>query len=296
MIFNVQRFSTHDGEGIRTIIFYKGCPLRCLWCSNPESQSFGYSVMYDKKICRDFGDCLNADPKAIARTDHHGIQIQRELLADPEKLKDICASKAITVSGESKSVEELLYEIEKDTPFYMKKGGVTISGGEPLSQGEELTILLQKLKDRNINIQMETSLHVTWKKAARCIGLVDTFLVDLKHIHKEKFKSFIQGDAALVMDNLIKLTDAEAHVIVRIPVIPGFNHSENEMGQIIDFTASLQNVHEIHFLPYHTFGIEKYKMLGMEYKFGQNEPVQESTLEPYYEYAQLKGLQTSIGG
>ena len=296
MIFNIQRFSTHDGDGIRTIVFYKGCPLRCLWCSNPEGQSFGYDVMYDKKICRNFGNCLSADGKTITRIENNGIQINRELLTESEKLRDICPSKALTVSGESKSVEELLIEIGKDTPFYREDGGVTLSGGEPLSQGEDLTALLQELNSRNINVNMETSLHVQWDKLDRCIGLVDTFLVDLKHTDKNKFSMYVEGDASLVMDNLTKLTDTDAHVIVRIPVIPGFNHSINEMNRMIDFVSSLKSVHEIHFLPYHTFGIEKYNMLGMDYTFSLNDQVQDSEIEPYIEYAQSKGLQTKIGG
>ena len=296
MIFNIQRFSTHDGDGIRTVIFYKGCPLRCLWCSNPESQSFGYSVMYDKSRCKNFGDCIKADNKAITQIKNNGIQIDRELLKKPEKLKNICASKALTISGESKSVDELLFEIEKDTPFYRDGGGVTLSGGEPLSHGEELFTLLQKLKDRKINVYVETSLHVNWREVARCIGLVDTFLVDLKHTDKEKFKAFTQGDAELVINNLRKLTDSETHVIIRIPVIPGFNFSENEMKQIIEFVTSLKNVNEIHFLPYHTYGVEKYKMLGMNYLFGHKKQVKDSELDPFVQYAQSKGFQTKIGG
>ncbi|MEN8226876.1 MAG: glycyl-radical enzyme activating protein [Bacteroidota bacterium] len=296
MIFNIQRFSTHDGDGIRTIIFYKGCPLRCQWCSNPESQSFGYSVMYDQKICRNFGDCLLADGKAITPMENNGIQINRKLLTEPETLKDLCASKALTISGDITSVDEILSEVEKDVPFYREDGGVTLSGGEPLSQGDDLITLLKKLKSRNINVNMETSLHVNWDKVARCIGLVDTFLADLKHTDRSKFSIFTEGDASLVMDNLTRLADTNARVIVRIPVIPGFNHSEDEMNQMIDFVSSLENIHEVHFLPYHTMGIEKYNMLGMEYSFGDTRQVRDTELAPYVQYAQLKELQTKIGG
>lgn len=296
MIFNIQRFSIHDGDGIRTVIFYKGCPLRCLWCSNPESQSFGYSVMYNKKKCRNFLDCIKEDNKAITRITKNGILINRQLLDKPEKLKDICASKALTISGESKSVDELLIEIEKDTPFYREDGGVTLSGGEPLSHGEELISLLQKLKSRNIKVNIETSLYVYWKKVAKCIGLVETFLVDLKHTDKAKFKTFTQGDAEIVMNNLNKLTETDAHVIVRIPVVPGFNFSENEMKQMIEFVTTLRNVKEIHFLPYHTYGVEKYRMLGIDYVFSNNKPVQDSELKPFIQYALSKGLRTKIGG
>ena len=296
MIFNIQRFSTHDGNGIRTIIFYKGCPLRCQWCSNPESQSFGYSVMYDPKYCRNFGDCISTEANAISRNENHGIQINQKLLQHPEKLKNTCVTKALTVSGEQRTVSELLVEIEKDLLFYREEGGVTLSGGEPLAQGEDFVLLLQELKKKGVNVFVETSLHVNWEKVDRCIGLVDTFLVDLKHTNQEKFRRFTNGDAELVMNNLKKLNDSEAHIIVRIPVIPGFNHSQKEMKQMIDFVATLNNVTEIHFLPYHTFGAEKYKMLGMEYLFGNEKQVQDSELNSYIEYAHLKKFQTKIGG
>jgi pyruvate formate lyase activating enzyme len=252
--------------------------------------------MYDEKLCRNFEDCINSTNGAITRLKTSGIRINRELISEPRILKDVCAAKALTVSGETKSVDELLTEVEKDLPFYHDAGGVTLSGGEPLSQGDELTALLQELKVRSINVNIDTSLHVNWRNVARCIGLVDTFLVDMKHTDKDKFKTFVQGDAELVMKNLKKLTDSDVHVIIRVPVIPGFNHNEQEMKQIIDFVTSLRNINEIHFLPYHTYGLEKYKMLGMDYTFGNKEQVQDSELKPYLQYAHAKGLQTKIGG
>jgi len=296
MIFNIQRYSTHDGDGIRTLIFYKGCPLRCEWCSNPESQSFVPGILYDSKICKHFGDCTLTFPEAISQPGKNGVKIKRELIAEPEKLRDVCASKALTISGESKSVDELLAEVEKDLPFYREDGGVTLSGGEPLAQGDELPLFLQRLHKRNISTYMETSLHVKWKLVERCIGLVNTFLVDLKHTDPVKFHRYVKGDAALVMENLERLAYFGVHVVVRIPVIPGFNHSEEEIRTMIDFVSTIKGIKEIHFLPYHTFGVEKYRMLGMEYLFDSTVQVEEEELVPYVQYAQSKGFTTKIGG
>ncbi len=296
MIFNIQRFSTHDGRGVRTIIFYKGCLLRCAWCSNPESQSFGYSIMYDKKTCKNFGDCLKGNNKAITSGSDGGILINRQQIDKPEQLRDVCASKALTVSGEKKSVDELLVEIEKDRLFYRNNGGVTFSGGEPLAQGEELISLLRELKNRDIDVAIETTLYVAWDKVERCLGLVGTFLVDLKHTDKTKFNTYTGGDLDVVLTNLKKLANQNENIIIRVPVIPEFNHSEHEMKEIIDFAATCKNVAEIHFLPYHTLGVEKYKMVGMEYKFGIKKQVSDSELTGYIEYAKLVGLQTKIGG
>lgn len=294
MIFNIQRFSTHDGNGIRTLIFYKGCPLRCQWCSNPESQSFESEIMYNKKNCKNFGDCLTAS-NAISKS-KNGISINRKQLKNPEMLKNICISKAMTVVGEKKSVGELLTEIDKDLLFYNEDGGVTLSGGEPLSQGDDLVELLKQLKSKNININMETTLHVKWERVERCLGLVNTFLVDLKHINTYKFKKYTKGNSQLVINNLIKLDETSEEYIIRIPVISEFNHSEKEMKEIIDFVASLKNAKEIHFLAYHTFGVEKYKMLGVKYPFSKVKNVEEKELTPYIKYAQTLGLKTKIGG
>lgn len=296
MIFNIQRYSTHDGDGIRTLIFYKGCPLRCQWCSNPESQSFTPSILYDSKICKHFSDCALVAPEGIVVSADHGMEIKRDLISDPEKLRDVCASRALTISGESKTVDELLAEVEKDLPFYQENGGVTLSGGEPLAQGMELVVLLQSLHKRGIGTNVETSLHVKWELVERSIGLVRTFLVDLKHTDPKKFKHYTKGEVTLVMDNLEKLAYFGAHVVVRIPVIPGFNHSLPEIKQIIDFVTTVKGLKEIHFLPYHTFGMEKYKMLGMEYLFNNTAQVREEELLPYVQYAQLQGFTTKIGG
>lgn len=296
MIFNIQRYSTHDGTGIRTIVFYKGCPLRCTWCCNPESQSFGYSLMYDARICKSFGDCIKTDPQAII-PEGDSIRINRSSLPHPEKYRSVCLSKALTVSGEEKPAEELVKEIEKDLAFFRQSGGgVTLSGGEPLSQGEEMISLLHRLKEKSIPVFMETSLHVRWEQIEPCLGLVNTFLVDLKHTDPEKFRAFTQGDASLVLENLWKLARSGARYIIRVPVIPGFNHSREEIGSIIDFTVSLNQAGEIHFLPYHSLGREKYTMLGMEYTFGSHAPVDEQDLRAYVEEAESKGLTAKIGG
>lgn len=296
MIFNIQRYSTHDGEGIRTLVFYKGCPLRCQWCSNPESQSFQASILYDSRSCKNFGDCALRAPEAIFPISGNGLQIHRELISEPENLRDVCAAKALTVSGEELSVEELMAEVRKDLPFFREDGGVTLSGGEPLAQDFRLIEFLQRLHEENIRCNMETSLHVKWDLVERTIGLVNIYLVDLKHMDPVKFREYTHGDANLVMENLRKLAYFGAHVVVRIPVIPGFNHSQKEIQNMINEVTLIKGIREIHFLPYHTFGMEKYRMMGMDYKFNHTAPVPETELLHYVEYAESKGFSTKIGG
>jgi pyruvate formate lyase activating enzyme len=295
LVFNIQRFSTHDGEGIRTIIFYKGCPLRCQWCSNPESQSFEPSILYDPKKCKGFGDCIEKDPVGIKKNGS-GLNINRSI-SDPDKIRNACVAKAMNVVGEYKGTADLLHEINKDISFYnQSKGGVTLSGGEPLAQGLELIDFLAELKIRDIDVSVETSLHIRWDSVERCFGMVNTFLVDLKHIDKEKFGLYTGGDLDLVLVNLKKLTDSGENIIIRIPVIPEFNHSENEMFGIIDFVSGLKTIKEIHFIPYHSLGIGKYEMLGMNYAFGEKKPVDPQELTAYINYAISKGFKTKTGG
>jgi len=296
MIFNIQRFSTHDGQGIRTMIFYKGCPLSCKWCCNPESQTYDYSLMYDPGLCKNFRDCIGTGNEAVIPL-KNGIKIEWSSVQHTDKLKGVCASRALTVSGEEISVDALLLEIDKDKPFYNgSEGGVTLSGGEPLSQGEDMERLLSGLKKQNIDVAIETSLHVSWEMIARCLALTDTFLVDLKHTDIEKFKLYTGGDVCLVLDNLIKLADCHNNVIIRIPVIPDFNHTDQEMNKIIEFSASLKTVREIHFLPFHNLGKEKYNMLGMEYSYSGKRQVNINGLSGYLNYAESLGLIAKIGG
>jgi pyruvate formate lyase activating enzyme len=234
--------------------------------------------------------------KAIT-SEKNRIKIDWSSLQHSDDLRGICVSKALTVSGEEKSVRDLLAEIDKDKPFYNgSEGGVTLSGGEPLSQGEDLVRLLLELKQRKIDVVIETSLHVGWDIVERYIDLTGTFLVDLKHTAIEKFKFFTGGDACLVLDNLIKLTERHNNVIIRVPVIPDFNHTDQEMKKIIEFSASLKAVKEIHFLPFHNLGMGKYNMLGMEYSYSGKRQVDNKELSDYLKYSESLGLMAIIGG
>jgi pyruvate formate lyase activating enzyme len=252
--------------------------------------------LYDSKLCKNFRDCLKVGDGAII-SGKNGIEINRAAIRNPEIFRDICLSRAITVSGEEKTINEILAEIEKDLPFYKQSGGgVTLSGGEPLSQGQEIVTLLKELKQRNINVAIETSLHVPWENIDSCVSLTDTFLVDLKHTGKEKFTSFTGGDADLVLENLRSLSACHNNIIVRVPVIPGFNHTKSEINGIIDFAVSLKTIREIHFLPFHNLGEGKYEMAGLDYLYQGAPRVDAIELKAYADYAKSVGLNVSIGG
>jgi len=288
-VFNIQRYSIHDGEGIRTNIFFKGCQLSCMWCNNPESIDPAPSIMFDERLCQQFGDCLKIGQGQIYN-DNGRLVIKRDLISDASIYNNICPSKAIIISGQDLNVSQILKEIEKDIPFYkMSGGGVTLTGGEPLAQGSELKDLIIELKKREINVSVETSLHLTWEVIENFIEVIDVFLTDLKHVDTVKFRKFTGGDASLVMNNFKNLNKTGKNFIVRVTVIPTFNFSKEELFSIIDFASSLTNASEINFIPYHSLAKEKYSMLGKEYLFGNHSKVEKTELKPFTDYAEQKG-------
>ena len=293
-VFNIQRYSIHDGNGVRTNIFFKGCPLHCSWCNNPESIDPAPSIMFDERICRQFAECLKPCNGGII-LENNKLVITRNLIPDSTIYNNICPSKAMIVSGQEKSIEQILQEIEKDIPFYkMSGGGVTLTGGEPLSQGPELQDLIIQLKKRSIHVSVETSLHLPWETIENYLNLVDLFLADLKHLDNDKFTQYTGGNASLVIENFKKLDKSGKKFIIRVPVIPQFNFSPAELFEIIDFAAGLKNVLEINFIPFHTLAKEKYLMLGKEYTFGNLRNIEKSELKPFAEHAEQKGLISKI--
>lgn len=289
-VFNIQRYSIHDGDGVRTNIFFKGCPLRCLWCNNPESLDPAPTIMFDERLCHRFGDCMKAANGDIT-VENEKLVIRRNSISNLTLYTTICPARALIVCGEEKSVQEILIEIEKDIPFYnMSDGGVTLSGGEPFSQGPELMELLIELKKREIHVSVETSLHLPWEIIEKYLDLIDLFLADLKHLDNDKFTKYTGGNSTLVTDNFKKLDETGRKYIVRVPVIPGFNFSESELFAIIDFVAQLKNAYEIDFIPFHSLAKEKYLMLGKEYLYGDQNTIQKTELMPFTEYAERKGL------
>ena len=293
-VFNIQRYSIDDGRGVRTNIFLKGCPLRCLWCNNPESLEATPSIMFDERLCNQFGDCLEAGNGQII-LENNKLIINRDLISDPVIYSNICPSKALIITGREKSVLEILQEIEKDIPFYeISEGGVTLTGGEPLAQGPELKELITELKKRGIHVSVETSLHLPWEIIENYTNLIDMFLADLKHIDTHKFTKYTGGNATLVINNFKRLDETGKKFIVRVPVIPGFNNSYSELTAIIDFASGLKNVSEIHFIPFHSLAKEKYIMLGMDYKYGDHRKIEKNELIPFAEYAEHAGHTAKI--
>jgi len=223
------------------------------------------------------------------------LVIHRNLIPNPEVYSDVCPSRALIILGEEKNVTEIIQEIEKDIPFFrMSEGGITLTGGEPFSQGPELKDLIVELNNRGIHVSAETSLHVPWEVIENYVNMVDLFLADLKHIDNDKFTKQTGGNATLVIDNFKKLDETGRKFIVRIPVIPGFNFSDRELKAILDFATGLKNAVEINLIPSHSLAEEKYMMLGLDYKYGNYPKIGKAELVPYVDYAENRGIATKI--
>lgn len=299
MIFNIQRYSTHDGPGIRTVVFLKGCSLGCRWCQNPESISRKRDLMYDARLCLDGCDlCEKAAPPVIKRV-LNGLLIHREYLTDNhlDALTNCCPSQALTVCGENKNIEDIMAAVLRDRPFYDRSGGgITLSGGEPFMNPEMALGLLKASHEAGIHTAVETCLHVPWRYIEPCLPYVDLFLTDIKHVDEDAFKQWTDGSARRVMDNLRRLAKAGKQMTIRVPLIPGFNADETSIKAITRFAADELNVREIHFLPYHTLGMNKYNLLDKPYNAPEKSLDAPALLAFAQEYASQKGLTSTLRG
>lgn len=299
MIFNIQRYSTHDGPGIRTVVFLKGCSLGCRWCQNPESRSREPELLFDARLClAGCQRCCDVAPQAIHR-DGGNIVIARERIsaADNVALKTCCPTQALTVCGEETTVSEIMRTVLRDAPFYQRSGGgITLSGGEPFMSPALTRALLEESHRHGIHTAVETCLHVPWRYIEPCLPFTDLFLADLKQVDEVRFKQWTDGSAKRVMDNLARLADAGKNLIIRVPLIPGFNADEASIQAITDFAAERLGVSEIHFLPYHTLGMNKYTLLNLPYLAPDKPLDNPALLEFAQSYAHRKGLTAILRG
>ena len=300
MIFNIQRYSTHDGPGIRTVVFLKGCSLGCRWCQNPESRARQQDLLFDPRLCLDGCDlCQKAAPEVIERM-INGLVIHRERLNDDSlrALNECCPTQALSVCGEEKSANEIMATVLRDKPFYERSGGgMTLSGGEPFMNPELALQLLKSAHENGIHTAVETCLHVPWRYLEPALPYIDLFLADLKHVDDARFKEWTDGSAKRVLDNLERLSAAGKQITLRVPLIQGFNADEASIKAITDFAAGqLTGVRDIHFLPYHTLGINKYALLGQPY-FAPDKPLNDPALLDFAQrYAHEHGLTATLRG
>ncbi|MEQ4452984.1 glycyl-radical enzyme activating protein [Kosakonia sp. YIM B13605] len=299
MIFNIQRYSTHDGPGIRTVVFLKGCSLSCRWCQNPESRSRTRDLLFDNRLCLAGCElCQHAAPKVIERA-VNGLLIHREKLDDTQldALTDCCPTQALSVCGETPDVRDIMATVLRDKPFYDRSGGgITLSGGEPFMNPQLAQQLLQSSHQHGIHTAVETCLHVPWRYIEPTLPFVDLFLADLKHVDNAAFRQWTGGSAKRVLDNLKRLAQVGKKLTIRVPLIPGFNADKDAIRAITAFAADELKVSDIHFLPYHTLGMNKYHLLGEPYTAPEKPLDAPQLLAFAQDCAQRKGLTATLRG
>jgi pyruvate formate lyase activating enzyme len=295
-IFDIQRFSVHDGPGIRTLVFFKGCPLACLWCSNPESQRFEPELLFDASKCVACGGCVEACPHGAVWKTGDTVEYDRGRCVACGACAEACPTEARTVAGRRVTAAEVVAEVMKDAPFFANSGGgVTLGGGEPLAQPEFARQILARSRGHEIHTAIETCGHVSWPAVEAILPLTDLFLYDLKHLDAGAHRTQTGGDVALILSNLERLVGLGATVIVRVPVVPGFNDTPENIRAIAEHVARL-GIRELHLLPYHRLGQDKYRLVGREYALAGGENVPESAMEAVGAVAQATGLLVRIGG
>ncbi len=252
-IFNIQKYSVHDGPGVRTIVFIKGCPLRCRWCCNPESQEF---------------------------------EVQKMQVGGKEK-----------IVGRDVTVAEVMDNVLRDMPYFRRSGGgLTLSGGECLTQLDFSEGLLRYAKDFGITTAVESTAFAPFEKIERLLPYLDYYLMDIKHMNSEKHKEYTKQPNELILKNAAKLARSEhTELTVRVPVIPGFNDTEEEISDIASFAASL-GVLRLHLLPYHRMGADKYAGLGREYLMGDVYPPSNEKMQKLKRAAERHNIKVQIGG
>jgi len=271
-IFNIQRYSIHDGPGIRTTVFLKGCPLNCWWCQNPESQLSGQEMVFWEDRCIGCGACsLNCPSGAIQMKNKKPLTDKNKCNLYGECSR-ICPTQAREMIGKTMTTEVVIKEIEKDLVFYEESGGgVTFSGGEPLSQSEFLEDLLDGCKEKKIHTTVDTSGYIPWEILNKIHSKVDLFLYDLKIMDSERHKKYTGLSNEIILENLKKLSSVHNNIFVRFPVIPGINDDYQNTREMGEFLSSLK-VAQVNLLPYHYIGVDKYKRLGKKYKLADIQP------------------------
>lgn len=279
LAFNIQRYSIHDGPGIRTLVFLKGCPLSCLWCCNPESQSPSQEIIFTPTKCIGCGRCVEVCPTGAAELylEKDNLKAKKLCVACGKCVK-VCPSGAKQMIGSYMSLEEVIEEIEKDFPYYQRSGGgVTISGGEPLMQADFVRMLLKKCQEKGIHTALETCGYAKWRDFKKVLEYLDVVLYDIKYMDSKRHKEFIGVGNELILQNAKKIASLDKDMIIRVPIIPGYQDSLENMKAIAKFARKLK-IEKIHLLPYHRLGESKYSQLGRNYKLKGIKPLNKRSI------------------
>lgn len=278
MIFDIQKCSIHDGNGLRTLVFFKGCPLRCKWCANPESQSYRAEIMEAPKNCIGCGACVKVCPAGAIQVDNE-MRIDREKCTSCFQCVDRCFSEAKYLVGKEYDVDGLYKEIEKDKIFYdIRGGGVTFSGGEPLTQPRFLTDIARRCHEEGVHVQIESCGYGEFEQFRSALPFIDAMFIDVKQMDPFVHRELTGVGNERILENIRKIDAFGIPITVRTPVVPGCNDSRENIVKTAEFIRSLEHAKGYELLPYHRFGVGKYKALGRDYLLPDIEPPSEETM------------------
>ena len=297
MVLDITRMTVHNGPGIRTLILFKGCSLRCVWCSTPESQKESPEIAFYPDRCIRCDDCLAVCPRSAITVNDNAVAIDRKLCDNCGRCVAVCYSEALQLTGREYTVDELVGEVKKDEVIYKHSGGgVTTSGGEPFFRPEFLLTLLKELKQSGISCGIDTCGYTTRKHIEAILPYVDFFLWDIKHMNREKHIEYTSVPNDLILDNLRFIADNGIPLYLRLPLIPGYNDSEDNLLDLCNFARTLSSLEEIDLLPLHHLGKARYAALGREYPVDGIPLIWEEKLEEMKRLVESTGLKCNIIG
>lgn len=295
LVFDIQRFSVHDGPGIRTIAFLKGCPLSCKWCCNPESQKLKPVITYQKMRCIHCGKCMKACKQGAISPDNKGL-VNRDLCIGCGECANVCPTGALVLKGTKMTVQQVVMELKKDATSYRRSGGgITISGGEPLVQSDFTLELLKAAKEQGWHTAIETTAYADGKVIEKVLPYVDLALLDIKSMNPEVHKKFTGVSNEIILQNAVRVSEI-TQTVIRVPTIPGVNADEEDILAISRFAKTLHNIKTIHLLPYHTYGENKYELLGRDYLMKDVMTLTPEKIQALKTVVEGQGLECIIGG
>jgi len=265
IIFDIRKYSVHDGPGIRTTVFFKGCPLRCMWCHNPEGLDPAVEITFRDDRCIRCGSCQAiCEQEAISWMNNAPVTFS-DLCIRCGDCTEVCYAEARETVGKEMSVDQVMAEIESDMAFYDESGGgVTLSGGEPFLQAVFAQSILERCKNKGIHTVVDTCGFAMWEDLEKISGYTDLFLFDLKFLDDEKHREYTGVSNEVILTNLSKLSRPGNAIVIRLPLIPGINDDDDHIHSLGAHAASLQNIQGIELLPYHELGTHKYIRFSKE--------------------------------
>lgn len=295
-VFDIKGFAVHDGPGIRTTVFLKGCPLRCDWCHNPESQSGDPVLAQFPRNCIGCGKCLTRCPNGALSRGETQVIIDRSRCRGCGECAKTCYAEALVLRGRVMTVEQVLAEVRKDVPFYENSGGgMTISGGEPLYQPEFTLALLKAARAEGLHTCLDTSGYAPWSVLEQMLPYVNMVLYDLKGVSPAEHRARTGRPNSMIMHNLQAMASDGVAIKIRLPMVPGYNDSEAAVREVAQFVAALRHVPPLEILPYHKLGEGKYEALGIRNGL-HLEPPARATVEALAAVVRSLGVECQVGG